>query len=182
MSDQDKKPPGTDLEPVKPPRDFVPIESASPLFDTATFEQIQRAARAVCHSTLLPESIRGTPEQTFSNLVLIFAKAKRWDMDGMEVAQCSSIVHGKLVYEGKLVAAVLESRGIRLEYEWIGKPSDGDAYAIIVSGRPRGKNDPLTIEGTVGDWKTLEKNGNIKANWKGANAKRQQAAGTSAKP
>ena len=39
------------------------------------------------------------------------------DMDPFAVAQCCSVVHGKLVYEGKLVAAVLDAKlGVRLTY------------------------------------------------------------------
>lgn len=176
MSDQEKQEKKNSLVTTVQRSDIIAVENANPLFDTAAFEHLQRAAMAISESTLLPEAIQGkTPRETFGNLMLVFEKALRWNMPAMDVAQCVGIVHGKLVYEGKLIAAVLESKGVKLKYEWTGTPADGDTYAIKVSGTPRGAAEPESIEGTVGDWKTYEKSGALKGNWKGANAKRQLA-------
>jgi hypothetical protein len=46
-------------------------------------------------------------------------QADLWGADPISVAQCTSIVHGKLMYEGKLVHAVISAKlGIDLIYEF----------------------------------------------------------------
>lgn len=159
----------------KPERQFAVVQNMSPLFDTAQMEHRQRVAAALANSTLLPEVVRGNNEkECFSNLLLVFDQAERWGMPPLAVAQSVGIVHGKMVFEGKLIAAVLEARmGIRLRYTWKGEPSDGDKFSITVTGKVDGEE--LSIEGTVGDWKTLDKSGAIQKNWKG-NAARKQLA------
>jgi hypothetical protein len=79
-------------------------------------------------------------------------------MDPFAVTQCVSVVHGKLCYEGKLIAAVLEAKlGVQLEYDISGQ---GEAMGIVVSaaidGRPvvDSQNKVKTVVGTVADWKT----------------------------
>ena len=37
-------------------------------------------------------------------------------------AACTSVVHGRLMFEGKLVAAVIAAKlGLELDYEWTGE-------------------------------------------------------------
>jgi hypothetical protein len=92
--------------------------------------------------------------------LLVVMQAQRWGMDALSVAQCTSVVRGKLCYEGKLVAAVLYSMGAvegRLRYEFSGS---GDARKVVVIGRPRGMDIDQSVDGTVKDWHT--DNGNWK--------------------
>jgi len=56
-----------------------------------------------------------------------------------------------MCYEGKLVAAVLASRGIVLDYEITG---GGQSASIIVSGRRHGSQKIDNIKGSVKDWRT----------------------------
>lgn len=138
------------------------------VLDTARFEHMQRIATVMAHSNLIPDTLcfekqgdEKVPlpmEVVTANCFLVVNQAVRWNMDPFAVAQCVSVVHGKLCYEGKLIAAVMEGKlGVELEYEFSGQ---GDAMKVIVSGAINGKpvvdskGKPKTIEGTVGEWKT----------------------------
>lgn len=135
-----------------------------PVLDTARFEHMQRIATLMASTTLVPESLRGErkgkdftpypPNEVLANCFLVTNQAVRWGLDPFAVAQCCSVVHGKLTYEGKLVAAVLDAKiGVRLKYEW----TDADEKMTIrVSGVIDGVTE--TIEGSVADWKTTGNN------------------------
>jgi hypothetical protein len=127
---------------------------------------MQRIAKVMASSSLCPEAICTTGsgddkkylsiEVTVANCFLVVNQAVRWGMDPFAVAQSVSVVRGKLCYEGKLVAAVLDAKlGVRLVFEWDDKT--GDAAGIIVSGTLPGETEPRVIKGTVGDWKTAGK-------------------------
>jgi hypothetical protein len=88
------------------------------------------------------------------------------------------VVHGKLMLEGKLVAAVLESKlGIELNHYYTGEWGKDD-YRIYVTDadlsdeqiaglKPHIKFPGIRIvDGSVGEWKTLEKDRSTKGNWK----------------
>jgi hypothetical protein len=121
-------------------------------FDTGKFELMQRIATLMSRSSLVPETLRkGDPQEALANCFLVVNQAQRWGLDPFAVAQSVSVIHGKICYEGKLVAAVLAAKlGVRLHYEWNGR--QGDAMGITVSGVLDGRT--LSISGTVGDWKT----------------------------
>lgn len=105
---------------------------------------------------LLPEHLRGKP----GDCLLVIMQAQRWNMDPVSVAQCTSVVRGKLCYEGKLVAAALYAAGAiagRLRYEFSGT---GEHRTVRVIGRPRGTDTDQEVTGDVASWKT--DNGNWK--------------------
>lgn len=113
-------------------------------------------ANVMSAANLMPEHLRNKP----GDCLLIVMQAQRWGMDAVSVAQCTSVVRGKLCYEGKLVAAALYAMGAidgRLRYEFAGT---GEARRVKVIGKPRGTGVEQTVEGTVADWKT--DNGNWK--------------------
>lgn len=139
-----------------------------PVLDTARFEHMQRIATVMAHSNLIPDTLcfekQGDKkvalpmEVVTANCFLVVNQAVRWSMDPFAVAQCVSVVHGKLCYEGKLIAAVLEGKlGVELEYEIGGQ---GDDMKVVVTGTVNGKpilnskGQPKTVEGTVAEWKT----------------------------
>lgn len=150
---------GRQLATTPPAREVRVVEELQPLFDTARFEHFQRAASALMHSTLLPESVRAnSPQECFSNLMMVFDQAERWAMPALAVAQCVSVIRGKLVYEGKLVAAVVDARlGVKLDYEWTGDVGS-DSYAIRVFGVRPGETVAREVRGTVADWATAKDN------------------------
>lgn len=155
-------------------RDRIEVMDAVPLLDTSRFEHMQRVATVMARSTLMPDSLwkegtkdNKTPlpyEQIISNCFLVVNQAVRWGLDPFAVAQCVSVVHGKLCYEGKLVAAVLDAKmSIKLHHHFVG---EGDAMRIYLSDkpiteeviatlRPNGRRSDMRLfDGSVGDWKT----------------------------
>lgn len=111
-------------------------------------------ADVMAKASLIPAHLQGKP----GDCLLIVMQAQRWGMDAASVAQSTSVVHGKLCYEGKLVAAALYAMGAvegRLKYEFSGS---GESRAVKVTGRPRGAGVDQTVEGTVANWKTSNDN------------------------
>lgn len=107
-------------------------------------------ADVMAKASLIPAHLQGKP----GDCLLIVMQAQRWGMDAASVAQSTSVVHGKLCYEGKLVAAALYAMGAvegRLKYEFSG---NGDNRSVKVTGRPRGAGVDQTVDGTVANWKT----------------------------
>lgn len=161
-------------------RQQIQVIDPVPLMDTARFEHLQRIASVMARGSLIPDALHvgkcydehgvvamgrdGKPlmvelpyETVLSNCFMIANQAARWGMDPFAVAQCVSVVHGRLCYEGKLVAAVIEAKlAVRLEYTYDGKP--GESLGVIVSGKLPGEATIRTIKGTVADWKTAGNN------------------------
>lgn len=168
----------------------VAVSHAQALFDTDKFVQMQRAAQALMHSTVLPESIRGnTPEQCFSNLMVAFDLADRLRTTPISVTQCMSIVHGKILLEGKLVQAAIDNvLGIDLHPWWVGERGT-DGYRIFLSDKPwddftdeqmaglkpgQSFRDRKVVDGSVGEWKTYGKDGRTpKPAWVGIQTQNQ---------
>ena len=70
------------------------------------------------------------------------------------VMDCASVVHGKLMWEGKLIAAAIQALlGVRLTYEYSGQ---GEQRKVVVTGIL--DDIKMSIEGTVSDWKTSGSN------------------------
>jgi hypothetical protein len=156
MSDQ--------LPQTRAQRSITPVEDVIPVLDSARFDHMLRIATAMAGGSLLPESLRVIKksgaddimlsfDEVRANCFMIVNQAARWGMDPFAVAQCVSLVKGKVCYEGKMIAALIDAKlGIRLHYEW--NDAKGDAMAITVSGQYPEDPAPLLIEGTVGEWKT----------------------------
>ena len=137
-----------------------------PLLDTSKFEHMQRIATVMAETSTLPDSFRKVkidgkevdlPRQTvIANCFRVVNQAVRWGFDPFAVVDCASIVHGKLMWEGKLVAAVVDAKlGVKLQYDFNDKP--GRALGVTVSGTLPDEARPRTIEGTVADWHKGEK-------------------------
>jgi len=111
-------------------------------------------ASVMSKASLIPDHLRGKP----GDCLLVIMQAQRWGMDAVSVAQCTSVVHGKLCYEGKLVAAALYATGAidgRLSYEFSGT---GLARTVTVTGRPHGSKVEQSVVGKVMDWQTKNEN------------------------
>jgi hypothetical protein len=115
-----------------------------------TFEGIWKLAEVMAKVGTLPAHLK-TPQECFRVVV----QAAKWRMDPFMVAECTSVVHGRLCYEGKLVAAMLASmnaiRG-RLKYQVNGTGQDA---SIIVTGTQINSDTPMSITGNVRDWRTV---------------------------
>ena len=145
------------------------VSDPIPLFDSAKFEHMVRIAKVMGECSLIPDSLAKDkdgawlPAKTvMANCVLVVNQAVRWNMDPFAVAQCASVVHGRLMWEGKLVQAVIETKlpAIRFKTTYQGTGMD---RAIQVSARIDG--EVRNVEGTVKDWCTRKKNGEIADAW-----------------
>lgn len=164
----------TEIVPAeKPTRQLLMVTDPVPMLDTARFEHMQRVATVMADCSLMPATLQGKEfRQSVANCFMVVNFAVQARMDPFAVAQCASVIHGKLCFEGKLIAAMIAAKlGIDLEYEWNDK--QGDAFAIVVFATVDGKRKE--IRGTVGDWKTKDKQGNINGQWVGNKARMQLA-------
>lgn len=97
------------------------------------FDQAIRFAELMARSKMVPKHFQGKPEEC----LVIIEQAMRWEMSPYAVIQCASMIYDRPMYEGKLVAAVVNSRGPRfglqdrLRYRYEGQ---GPTRKIIVSG------------------------------------------------
>lgn len=164
---------------VQPQRALrTPVEDLLPVYDSARFDHMGRIASVMAKASLVPDTLKGNGyEEAAANCFQVVELADRWGYSPFAVAQCASVVHGKLMLEGKLVAAVLESKlGIELNHYYTGEwgqddyrifVTDTDLTAEQIAGlKPHIKMPGIKIiDGSVGEWKTKEKNGATKGNW-----------------
>lgn len=125
---------------------------ASLYVDTGIFEQIQRVAVMMCKSQFVPKHLQG-PDKV-ADCVLVVGQALRWRADPFAVAQHTYVISGKLGYEGKLIAAMVNSSNKlkdNLNFEYSG---EGKNRKVVVSGKLHGSKINRTIEGSVGAWET----------------------------
>jgi len=132
-----------------------------PILDTSKFEHMQRIAMVMAETSIIPSSLRGIekngnlvefPKQVIiANCFRIVNQAVRWGLDPFAVADCASIIHGKLMWEGKLIAAVLDVKlGVDLQYDFDDKPNQ--ELGVTVSGTLPGETKVRTVYGQVKDW------------------------------
>lgn len=147
------------------PRAVIVVQNDVPVLDTGLFEQMQRVARILAASPLVPAHLNRhtgsgnnttqlSPEEAFANCFLVVNQSVRWRMDPFAVAQGVFVTKGKIGYEGKLIGAVINTHPQltkRLSYTYEG---DGVNRKVTVSGRVKGDNEDRVVEGTVAKWKT----------------------------
>jgi hypothetical protein len=120
--------------------------------DGGVFAQLQRVATLMSSSGLVPDHLKGAGK--VADCFLVAAQAFRWRMDPFAVAQHTFVLKGKLGYEGKLIAAVVNSHrriDARLAYTYSG---EGASRSVSVSARIKGEDKDRTVEGSVGRWAT----------------------------
>lgn len=145
------------------PREFKIVEDSGPLanlLDTARFEHMIRIAGLMSSASLIPDHIWRTkegnlpPEVVKANCFLIVNQALRWGIDPFAAAPETYVVGGKLGFQGKLVAAIINYRApieSNLDYSFEGK---GDALTITVSATIKGESKPRTVTLSVAQGKT----------------------------
>jgi hypothetical protein len=158
------QPPAT-IERLPRTRDTIVVESGIPVLDTAMFEHMQRIAKMMASSSLVPTHLNSVrkvdgkevaiePAEAVANCFLVTNQAIRWRMDPFAVAQHTFVTSGKVGYEGKLVAAVINTRPEiekRLSYTYEGSGQD---RKVTVTATLKGDGQPRTVEGKVKDWAT----------------------------
>jgi len=129
------------LEPLPPARfGLVP----------ANMTEAIELANLMASAKLVPAAL----QKSVADCLLIIQQSSRWDMDPFAVAQECSVISGKLMYSGKLVAAVINARGNlarRLAFAYSG---EGDARTITVIGHFRGEHEPRTVSVILRDART----------------------------
>ncbi|MBS7811177.1 recombinase RecT [Roseococcus pinisoli] len=116
----------------------------------SNLSEAMRLADMMCRGSLVPKALQGSP----SDCLMVIEQASRWNMSPFAVAQSTSVIQGKLMFEGKLVAAAIQSCGIldgRLDYEFAG---DGEERTCTCTGRIRGETKPKTAAVKLKDVKT----------------------------
>lgn len=163
---------------VRPQRQLV--ADVIPIFDSARFEHYGRIASVMAQSTLVPATLRaGSRDEAIANCIQVVEFADRAGMSPFAVAQCASVVFGKLMFEGKLVDAMLQTKlGIELNCYYTGDRGSGDRriyvtdailteeqYEALAPGKyPFGLR---IIDGAIDEWKTFEKGGAVNLMWRG---------------
>jgi hypothetical protein len=178
---KDANPEKTTAVAVRP--QYPTTHSNVAIWDSDDFAQMQRVAVVLTKSGLVPETLckdgaEWLPEAVIAaRCTLVCNQARLWGADPLNVLQCTSLINGRLMYEGKLIAAVVSSMtGVRLRYRFgvwntdhIEFPEDetglhgvGERLAV----RCFDPEDPdRHVDGSVGLWKTSRK-GNP---WENAN-------------
>jgi len=153
------------------------VQSPVAIMDTARFEHLGRVATVMAKAQILPDTI--TSGMDFDTIqaraFLIAGWADRMNMDPVMVGQGCSFVHGRIMFEGKVVdAAIQGTLGYEFEGEygaWDGKingfvegpPGEGKLLAIRVTAVDENgvticdsKGRPKAVEGYVGGWETTK--------------------------
>lgn len=109
-----------------------------------------RLAEMMSSAKLVPSHLQGKS----GDCLLVIEQAMRWGMSPFAVAQCTSVVHGRLFFEGKLVAAAVNTSGIlqgRMNYTFTGSGKD---RAVTATALLKGETEPRTVEVTLASAKT----------------------------
>jgi len=138
---------------------FDPGDPVALYMNTDVFAQLQRVAKLMCSSGLVPVHLRGADKQ--ADCFLVAAQAFRWRMDPFSVAQHTYVLSGKLGYEGKLIAALINASGKlaeNLKPVYAGEKGTPQRRVTIVGVLKAGGE--RSIDGTVAEWQTTN------AKWK----------------
>lgn len=143
--------PAEALTPALPsPIAYDPDNAASLLLDRGAFAQIQRVGSMLAASEMVPSHLRGKP----ADCALVVAQAFRWGLDPLAVAQATYVVRGKYGYEGKLIAALVNTSGRTkgpLQYTFSGPAGKRE---VMVSATLTCETEPREIRGSVEGWAT----------------------------
>lgn len=152
-----------------PPREIRVVHDDSAnsfLMDTAKFEHLQRIANVMANCALIPEHLlgrvkKGQPTemyphaQVIGNCFLITNQALRWGFDPFAVAAETYVVSGKLGFQGKLIAALVNTRAnLRTRLKYAFNDGKGDALEVTIIGHFADEDEPRTVTLSVGQAKT----------------------------
>jgi hypothetical protein len=137
-------PPAQQARPPAPQSKLI-VQDESPIayiMDTARFEHSNRIAKMMAFCQFMPDHLvmgrdkKPLPEvNAIANCMLVLGQAMRWQMDPYNVAGETYVVSGKLSYQGKLIAAVVNARGkLAAPLDVIYSSGKGDNLAAVVYG------------------------------------------------
>lgn len=106
------------------------------------FNEAAKFADLLAKSEFVPEHLRGKPSECF----LIVTQACNWGVNPLIVAQCTSVVYGKICYEGKLIAGIINSsRKLKANLNFTYEGS-ADSITCTASGTLAGESEPRTTQ------------------------------------
>ena len=139
----------------------IAIRQETPsLFNIVTLIEANDFSLQMSKAKLIPTHLQGSP----SDCLRVVMQAAKWGMDPFAVADKTSVISGKLMYEGQLVAAVINTRANlskRLSYTFSGT---GAQRSLVVAGTLRGETEPLTIDLSFSQACAINKNGQMQKN------------------
>lgn len=112
-----------------------------------------KLAEMMARARMVPAHLQGQ----VGDCLMVVEQAGRWGMSPFAVAQCTSVIQGRLMYEGKLVAAALHTSGAlatRLSYDYSG---EGASRVVRVSAVLAGETEPRFVDVRLADAKTTNK-------------------------
>lgn len=128
----------------------VATTAASGSFVIEGMQGAMKLAQAMASARMVPQHLQSSP----GDCLMVIEQAMRWQMSPFAVAQATAVVKGKMCFEGKLVAAAIQTSGVlegRLNYEFTG---EGDNRAVICTGNIRGEKKPRTVEVKLSESRT----------------------------
>jgi hypothetical protein len=114
-------------------------------FMPGSFEQAVAMAKMMSEARLVPKDLQGKP----ADCLLVIEQAINWEASPYAVAQCASVINGKLMFEGKLAGAIINARGpkfglqSRLRYEFGGS---GQQRWIRAFAKLNGAEEEVRVE------------------------------------
>lgn len=127
----------------------VQYQASGALVPASMMEAV-KLAEIMCKGKLVPQHLQNSA----ADCLMVIEQAARWGLSPFAVAQCTSVIRGKLMFEGKLVAAVINARGDlekRLEFVYSG---DGANRTVRVIGTLRGEEKPRDVDVRLVDVRT----------------------------
>lgn len=115
-----------------------------------TLTEAMKLAEMMAGARLVPAGLQKSP----ADCLMLIQQAVRWQMDPFAVVLECSVIQGKLMYSGKLVAAVINTRGNLDERLSFAYGNEGADRTITVSGRLRGEQSPRTVTVALRDART----------------------------
>jgi hypothetical protein len=115
-----------------------------------SMESAIKLAEMMARGKLVPAHLHNSP----GDCLMVVEQALRWAMSPFAVAQCTSVIQGKLMFEGKLVAAALNASGVlssRLDYVFTGAGND---RAVTVRGTLKGETKAREVTVYLAEAKT----------------------------
>lgn len=111
---------------------LVPVSSTMNALVPHTMDEAIRLAELMARAKMVPKHLHDDVGTCF----LIVEQALRWQMSPFAVAQCTSNIGGKLMWEGKLIAAAASSCGAitgEFDYQFEGDPKNPETLSVIAS-------------------------------------------------
>jgi len=115
-----------------------------------SMDEALRLAEFMAKARTVPKHLQDSP----GDCLMVVELAMRWGMSPFAVAQGTSVISGKLMLEGKMVAAAVETSGAivgHIDYSYAG---EGEARAITVSATRRGETAARTVTVTLKEART----------------------------